>query len=128
VVVPYFWHLMIVLLNTNASLRAALKEQQVASRLPVAEANPRDMQRLQRLVFYCAVVRIGTCLLRSLAAWRFLRSRGVPAKVIIAPSSSGDEPFSAHAWIEVDGGYIIGDALSSVEVFRYNSVVRSRQA
>jgi Transglutaminase-like superfamily/Coenzyme PQQ synthesis protein D (PqqD) len=40
------------------------------------------------------------CLVRSLALFRFLRLRGIPAEHVIAVRRS---PFLAHAWVECDG-------------------------
>src|SRR6266853_898252 len=40
------------------------------------------------------------CLQRSVCAMRLLRSRGVPARVVIGYRPV---PFFSHAWVEVDG-------------------------
>lgn len=46
------------------------------------------------------------CLQRSIVLARLMRSRGIPAEVVIGYRPA---PLVSHAWVEVDG-YIVGDS------------------
>jgi Transglutaminase-like superfamily len=54
------------------------------------------------------------CLQRSAAATRLLRSRGIPAQLVLAAQQL---PFRAHAWVEVDGR-VVNDKPYVAENFR----------
>ena len=53
------------------------------------------------------------CLQRSAVLVKILRSRGVPAHMVIGAQKL---PFKAHAWVEVDGE-IVNDRMASREKF-----------
>jgi hypothetical protein len=52
------------------------------------------------LLASCLYVRPVRCLQRAVCAARLLKSRGVPATLVVGYRPS---PFMAHAWVEVDG-------------------------
>src|SRR4051794_19029156 len=49
-----------------------------------------------------------TCLPQALAAWWMLQARGHPARLLYGVSTQGENGFSAHAWVEVDGSPVVG--------------------
>lgn len=50
-----------------------------------------------------------SCLVQALAAERLLRERGVSPTLRIGVLPHGPGGFEAHAWLEHDGGVIVGD-------------------
>jgi hypothetical protein len=116
----FIWHVLVVQRETGAYLVTALKSQQSASLMPASSAALRTVQRLNRIVRYCGRRKLGTCLHHSLAAWRILDRQGIKARIAIAPQSPAGQPFLAHAWLEVCGGYVIGQPVTDVAEFKRN--------
>jgi hypothetical protein len=69
-------------------------------------------------------VQLGfTCLHRTIAAQRILQRRSIACRVVVAPLSGVDKPFSAHAWLEIAEGKSIGGPIQDVPVFQSNERV-----
>jgi hypothetical protein len=62
-------------------------------------------------ICYCKEV---LCLQRAAATTRLLRSYGVSAEMVIGAQ---DQPFRAHAWVEVDG-CVVNDRLYVPEIYK----------
>jgi Transglutaminase-like superfamily len=72
------------------------------------------------LLASCFYVKPVLCLQRAVSAARLLRSRGVPATLVVGYRPS---PLMAHAWVEVDGR-VVGD--SPVYAERLHVLYRTR--
>jgi len=66
----------------------------------------------------------GHCLTQALAARALLRRHGYEARLHIGVSREGVLGFAAHAWVELDGEVLIGDA----DLDRYQVLESPRRA
>lgn len=124
--VLFLRHLFEVRAKADCVLSSALKSHQSTQQAPLTPLSSRDVGRLNRVVRYFGRKKLGTCLHRSLAAWRILKSRGIDARVVIAPSTKAGEPFLAHAWVEVCSGQIVGEQIHDMPRFRSNRTMLTR--
>lgn len=59
---------------------------------------------------WCAVAPgANLCLVQALVAQRLLLADGHAPRLHLGAKRHRDEPFGAHAWLELDGSVIIGD-------------------
>lgn len=124
--IVFLRHLFEVRAKADRVLSSALKSHQSTHQAPLTASSSRDVGRLNRVVRYFGRKKLGTCLHRSLAAWTILESRGIKARVVIAPSAKTGEPFWAHAWVEVCSGQVVGEQIHDMPRFRSNRTILTR--
>jgi hypothetical protein len=98
-----------------------------ASDLSLPERVARAVARISR------VVPGATCLTQALAGQVLLERHGFPTRLHIGVARDGREAVRAHAWLDTQGGTVIGGALSgqwtpllSIEGTRAWSALRGR--
>jgi hypothetical protein len=95
----------------RTDLPAALRALRSRPRKPREDREPHDEALALARAAYRAMSALPAdtrCLTRSLVVASMLERRGIEAKVVLAAHNRGG--FAAHAWVEVEGRALVGDA------------------
>lgn len=94
---------------------AVSREPRREAVLPVEAA--RDLLAVARFLPFST-----TCLDRSLALFRLLRSEGIPSSMRIGVARHGSRSVIAHAWVEHEGRVLLDDGVSGFTPFDHSVV------
>lgn len=106
-------HIALALLGYRRTRRAV---ESLSQRRSTHPASPEDLSAAQRLARLAAIAgRHGavhaSCLRQSLLLYGWLRRRGLDPQLHLGMKPDAHAPFSAHAWVELDGQRLLpGDA------------------
>jgi hypothetical protein len=81
---------------------------QAASRNKTQGDLPRRLRIAQAVRIVSRLVPAASCLTQALATQWLLRARGESARVCVGAIRGANGGFQAHAWLEHDGGILIG--------------------